>query len=252
MSIPHETLRDELPGYSLGTLEPPASARIERHLGECAECRQLLHEYEEVMRLLPLGLPRTEPSPAARRELFHRVRTDVATSKRQAAHGWWPRFRLHALTAAVVVLAVFGGALFWTQTDGDDSGDGDDAAAIVADLRTSPDTQIIPMLGSEAAPQAVAQLFFQPGETRAGLVVSGLPPLPDNRAYQLWFVHPNETRYDGGVFNVDSGGQAMVVIEAPADYAPGWRCGVTEEPAGGSDHPTGRNVMLGSYTDYEW
>ena len=76
------------------------------------------------------------------------------------------------------------------------------------------------MLGSEAAPQAVAQLFFQPGETQAGLVVSGLPPLPENRAYQLWFVHPDETRYDGGVFNVDAGGQAMVVIDAPCRLRP--------------------------------
>jgi hypothetical protein len=44
----------------------------------------------------------------------------------------------------------------------------------------------------------------------------------------------------------------MVVIEAPADYAPGWSCGVTEEPAGGSEQPTGQNVMRGNYTDYEW
>lgn len=249
MSIPHDILRDDLPAYALGTLDLPASARLERHLAECAECRLLLREYEEVMRLLPLGLPRTEPSPAARRELFNRVRTDEAASKRRDAGGWWPRVRLHALTAAIVVIAVLAGALFWNLSGGDDD---EDAAAIVEDLRKSPDTQIIPMLGSEAAPQAVAQLFFQPGETRAGLVVSGLPPLPDDRAYQLWFVHPDETRYDGGVFNVDAGGQAIVVIDAPADYAPGWRCGVTEEPAGGSDVPTGRNVMRGSYTDYEW
>lgn len=249
MSIPHDTLRDDLPGFALGTLEPPASTRVERHLGECADCRNLLRQYEEVMRLLPLGLPRSEPSQAARRELFQRIRTDETASKRRASHGWWPRIRLHALAAAMILVAVIAGALFLNLTGGDD---GEDAAAIVEGLRTSPDTQIIPMLGSDAAPQAVAQLLFQPGETRAGLVISGLPPLPDDRAYQLWFVQPDETRYNGGVFNVDSGGQAMIVIEAPADYAPGWRCGVTEEPAGGSDHPTGRNVMRGSYTDYEW
>jgi len=108
------------------------------------------------------------------------------------------------------------------------------------------------MRGSDAAPQAVAQLLFQPGDTRAGLVVSGLQPLPDERAYQLWFVRPDATRYDGGVFSVDSGGQAMVIIEAPADYAPGWNCGVTEEPAGGSEWPTGQNVLRGSYEDYDW
>jgi anti-sigma-K factor RskA len=249
MSIPHETLRDDLPAYALGTLEPAATARLGRHLDECAECRQLLREYEEVMRLLPLGLPQTQPSPAARRELFNRVRTDASVVRRRAATGWWPKMRVHILTAAAVVAVVLGSALFWTLSMDDD---GEDAAAIVEDLRADEDTQIISMLGSEAAPQAVAQLFFQPGETRAGLVVSGLPPLPVDRAYQLWFVHPDETRYDGGVFNVDASGQAIVAIDAPADYAPGWRCGVTEEPASGSDEPTGRSVMVGSYTDYEW
>jgi anti-sigma-K factor RskA len=249
MSIPHDTLRDDLPAYALGTLEPLATSRLERHLHECADCRQLLREYEEVMRLLPMGLPQTQPSPSARRELFNRVRTDEAASSRRSASGWWPRVRVHVLTAAAVVAVVLGSALFWTLTVDDD---GEDAAAIVAELREDDDTQIIPMLGSEAAPQAVAQLFFQPGETQAGLVVSGLPPLPEDRAYQLWFVRPDETRYDGGVFDVDAGGQAMVVIDAPADYAPGWRCGVTEEPAGGSDQPTGTNVMLGAYEEYEW
>ena len=249
MSIPHETFRDDLSAYALGTLEPQATARLERHLGECAECQQVLREYEEVMRLLPLGLPQTQPSPSARRELFNRVRTVETASRRRSAQGWWPRLRPLALTAVAIVAIVVGSALFWTLT-GDDNGE--DAAAIVEDLREDEDTQIVPMLGSEAAPQAVAQLFFQPGRTRAGLVVSGLPPLPADRAYQLWFVRPDETRYDGGVFTVDAGGQAMVVIDAPADYAPGWRCGVTEEPASGSTEPTGRNVMLGSYTDYEW
>lgn len=249
MSIPHETFRDDLSAYALGTLEPSATARLERHLGECAECRQLLREYEEVMRLLPLGLPLAEPSPSARRELFNRVRTDESATRRRRMSGWWPRVRVQVLAATAVVAIVLGSALFWMVSVDDD---GEDAAAIVEELRDDEDTQIIPMLGSEAAPQAVAQLFFQPGKTQAALVVSGLPPLPEDRAYQLWFVRPDETRYDGGVFSVDSSGQAMVVVDAPADYAPGWRCGVTEEPAGGSDAPTGRNVMIGSYTDYEW
>ncbi len=249
MSIPHETLQVDLPAYALGVLEPPATTRLERHLGECAECRRLLHEYEEVMRLLPLGLPQTQPSPTSRRELFDRVRIDETASRRRSAQRWWPRIRLHALTAMVVVAIVVGSALVWTLSD---EGDGEDAAAIVEDLREDEDTQIIPMLGSEAAPQAVAQLFFQPGRTRAGLVVSGLPPLPDDRDYQLWFVQPDEKRHDGGVFDVDAGGQAMVVVDAPADYAPGWRCGVTEEPAGGSEEPTGQNVMRGAYEEYEW
>ena len=218
MNTPHDDFQDNVPAYALGTLETPASAQLERHLGECAECRKALHDYQEVLRLLPLGLPIAEPSAGARHELLHRIRTDNGVSRSRSMRGWWPRVRLHALTAIVVVAIVAAGSIYWTASE---NNRGDDSAAIVNNLRSNPDTQIIPMLGSNSAPQAVAQLFFQPGKTRAGLVVSGLPPLEDDRAYQLWFVDPSEQRYDGGVFNVGSDGQAMVVIDAPAEYAPG-------------------------------
>jgi anti-sigma-K factor RskA len=249
MSIPHETFQDDLPAYALGVLEPELSVRMERHLSACDECRGRLREYEEVVRLLPLGLPRAEPSPSARRELFNRVRRDDATSSNAGWHNWWPRMRRHVLTAAAVVAIVFGAGLYWESTN--DSGS-NEAAETIADLRQDESTQIISMRGSENAPQAVAQLLFQPGQTRAGLVVSGLPPLPEDRAYQLWFVDPTKTRHNGGVFNVDDSGQAMVAIDAPADYSPGWQCGVTEEPASGSESPTGQNVLLGSYEEYDW
>lgn len=249
MNSPHDIFHDDLPSYALGTLDTPDSARLERHLQECADCRKALHDYQEVMRLLPFGLPVTEPSVTARQELFRRVRNDRTRERDRTWINWWPRVRLHAVTGIAVVAVVLSAALFWTTSDENEN---EDTAAIVNNLRTNPDTQIVPMLGSNAAPQAVAQLFFQPGKTRAGLVVSGLPPLSNDRAYQLWFVDPNESRYDGGVFTVDADGQAVVVIDAPAAYSHGWRCGVTEEPAGGSESPTGQNVMVGTYSDYEW
>lgn len=257
MTMPHDLLHDDLPAHALGTLDPPEAARLERHLAECAACRLLLREYEEVMSLLPLGLPLTEPPRAARRELLRRLRKDDASAMRRVADGWRHPVRPGSLAAAaalvavvaVVVLVAVAGTMYWSRSEGDDS---EDTATIVEELRQSPNTRIVSMLGSDAAPKAVAQLLFQPGETRAALVISGLPPLPSDRAYQLWFVAPNETRFNGGVFTVDSDGQAMVVIDAPVDYAPGWRCGVTEEPSGGSGQPTGQNVLRGAYTDRDW
>jgi len=248
MSIPHDAFQDDLAAFALGALDDEATARLKQHLSTCAECRERLHEYEEITRLLPLGLPRTEPSPTSRRELLARVRRVEKAERQGNTRGWWPKMRRHLLTAAAVVAIVFAAAIYWESTNDN----GIDAAETVAMLRDDADTEIVSMRGSPDAPQAVAQLFFQPGRTRAGLVVSGLPPLPDHMQYQLWFVDPDDTRYDGGMFDVDDSGQAMVVINAPADYSYGWRCGVTEEPAGGSDVPTGRNVLIGSYEEYEW
>ncbi|MGH9174587.1 MAG: anti-sigma factor [Vicinamibacterales bacterium] len=249
MSHSHDTFSDDLAAYALGSLEPEDAARLERHLRDCAGCRQALREYDEVMRLLPLGLPPAEPSPGARRELIHRLRVAHDAQRRDSPPGWWPRLRVQALTVVAVVAFVLAGAAVWSQFNRDN---GDDAAAIVENLRDEPDTRIVALRGSEAAPQAVGQLVFQPGESRAGLVVSGLPPLPGDRAYQLWFIQPDDSRIDGGVFSVDEAGKAIVVIDAPAAYDYGWSCGVTEEPAAGSPQPTGRNVLRGVYERYDW
>lgn len=247
MSDLHSTMRDDLPAYVLGSLDEETSARVEQHLQECDECQTLVYEYGEVLRLLPLGLPMAEPTRAARRELFNRLHRDSPDTKQRPATRWWPRLRLQALTAILVLGIVAAGAFFISQ-----GGDEPDAAAIVENLRASSETRIVPMSGSGAASGAVAQLLFQPGKTRAGLVVSGLPLLGPDRAYQLWFVTPEDQSIDGGVFNVGAGGQAMVVVNAPADYVSGWECGITEEPAGGSDRPTGEHILTGSYANDGW
>jgi anti-sigma-K factor RskA len=249
MNVPHERHEHDLAAYALGSLEPEETARLKRHLAECVACRGALREYEEVMRLLPLGLPRAEPSPMARRELFHRLRMDREDLAVRRRSGWWPRVRLQALTFGAALVLVLAGVIGWGLYHDDEPRD---AAAIVETMRDEPDTRIVAMRGSDAAPEGIGQLVFQPGETRAGLVVSGLPPQPQDRAYQLWFVRPDQTRVDGGVFRVDGDGKAIVVVTAPVEYAVGWGCGVTDEPSGGSAHPTGRNVLAGSYKDYDW
>jgi anti-sigma-K factor RskA len=123
----------------------------------------------------------------------------------------------------------------------------DDPAALLAELRHRPGVQMLVMVGSPNAPSAVGQIMLDPGDTRAAMLVSGLPPLRVDQAYQLWFVQPDETRISGAVFSVDSNGAAIVAVNAPPDFSRDWRCGVTEEPAGGSAAPTGRNVLIARY-----
>ncbi|NOK15186.1 anti-sigma factor family protein [Corallococcus exercitus] len=69
MSCEHE---EDLTAYVDGELPPPHRARVEAHLGTCAECQGT----ERLLRLTVARmaeLPDFTPSPSARRELLARV-----------------------------------------------------------------------------------------------------------------------------------------------------------------------------------
>jgi anti-sigma-K factor RskA len=247
----HESLRHDLPAYALGSLSVGEAAEVERHLDACEECRSALREYEEVMRLLPHALPIVEPSPSARAALLSRVQGNGQTGRRfprarRAATHWY------AFAAAAILLLATVTVAMWDQSGNDPA---ENPIGLVDDLRGRETVQMLAMTGSEHAPAAVGQIIVDPGDTRAALMVSGLPALPSGYEYQFWFVQPDNTRVSGGVFRVDANGSAIVAIDAPREFSRAWRCGVTEEPAGGSPAPTGRNVLSASYyepvdTDY--
>lgn len=242
----HDQIRSDLAGYALGALDDAGDARVTAHLAACAECRVLLREYEEVVRLLPLGLPATQPSPSARADLLRRARADRGPHATQPVLLWLDRRGRQLAAVAAILCLLLAGVLGWAVAR--DDGDPGTAAAIER-MKQQAGVRVFPMVGSEAAPAALGQLIVVPGERDAGLIVSGLPRLPEGYDYQFWFVMPDTRRISGGVFEVDATGEAIVTVNAPAEFSAGWRCGVTEEPDGGSPSPTGRNVLRAAYDD---
>jgi hypothetical protein len=151
------------------------------------------------------------------------------------------------LAAAAVLILVVGATLAWRVLPLRPGGDpGQPPAAVVAELRDRPGVRAVTLAGSPAAPGGSAKLLLPPDGTEAGLVVAGLPPLPADRSYQVWFARPDQTRVSGGTFGVDERGDAVALVAVPASLAEFGRVGVTEEPAGGSPTPTGTNVLGGA------
>lgn len=248
----HEQLRDDLAGYALGALDADADARVETHLRNCAECQQALSEYHDVLQLLPLGLPVTQPSPASRAALLSRTRSGATGDTRltiRPSVAWWSRVRF-VVAGFVAALLLFISVTAWQRSSEPETRD---TTAIVEQIRNDPDALVMPMAGSDAAPDARANLFIEPGDDNAALVVSGLPQPPDGREYQFWFIGPDSSRFSGGVFAVDRSGWTETLLTAPVAFSTGWSCGVSEEPIGGSSAPTGRNVLRAAYgTDYQY
>lgn len=109
--------------------------------------------------------------------------------------------------------------------------------------------QVALLKGLEGNPAARAKLLWNPGTKQGILWVSGLPPLPLEKSYELWaFV--GDRPLPAGTF--DARGDAATVIpisrQEPLDEAP-VKFAVSVEPKGGVASPTGAIVLVGEKFD---
>jgi len=108
-----------------------------------------------------------------------------------------------------------------------------------------PRVQVALLKGLETNPTAKAKLLWNPGTKEGILWVSGLPPLPLEKSYELWaFV--GDQPVAAGTFDARGDGTTVIPIskqenlgEAPVKFA------VSIEPKGGVPSPTGAIVLLG-------
>ena len=108
-----------------------------------------------------------------------------------------------------------------------------------------PRVQVALLKGLETNPTAKAKLLWNPGTKEGILWVSGLPPLPLEKSYELWaFV--GDQPVAAGTFDSRSDATTVIPIskqenlgEAPVKFA------VSIEPKGGVASPTGAIVLVG-------
>jgi hypothetical protein len=108
-----------------------------------------------------------------------------------------------------------------------------------------PRVQVALLKGLEANPNAKARLLWHPESKQGILWVSGLPPLPLEKSYELWaFV--GDQPVPAGTFDANADGATVIPIskqenlgEAPVKFA------VSVEPKGGVPSPTGAIVLVG-------
>jgi anti-sigma-K factor RskA len=88
--------------------------------------------------------------------------------------------------------------------------------------------------------EASATLVWSVEATTAALLVEGMGPAPFDKTYQLWYISEDGAR-PAGTFSVSPDGEAWRVLDG--DMAAGDTVGVTIEPRGGSDTPSGDPIM---------
>ncbi|MFB7664054.1 anti-sigma factor domain-containing protein [Kitasatospora sp. NPDC056138] len=231
--------------YAVHALDEPERKAFERHLAQCDACTQEVREFAAT--LARLGAAESVMPPP---ELRHRVMA-VLPSVRQLPplvsqdHGarhrqarlvrYWPKF---ALAASVALAAALGGVAVQQhdqarQAEVQASRLQEQLARLDA-LLTAPDSRT----ATGRAGSGVGTVVWSKKLGQAGFLAAGMPALPHGRTYQLWFDDAGTMRPAGLL----PAGDGSLVLTGAIDGAGG--IGVTVEPDGGSQHPTGRPVML--------
>ena len=217
----HEQFAEDLALYALGSLEDDAAGSLERHLEECAACRQELARLEGDMALLALTTAGPSPPQRARQRLLKAIGREprslrtVLTRRR-----WWTL----APVFASLVLAIFA-ILLWRES----ARQRDRMEALRADaartqatveeakhllaLLTDPSAMHVTLVAAQSKPQPAGKAIYMPGNGALVFMASNLAPLAPAKTYELWLVPMHgEKPMPAGMFKPDPQGNAMVMM----------------------------------------
>lgn len=244
MSLPEDCrrIRELIPGHALDALDPGEHSLVQQHLSSCPDCSQALAAQREVVEGLLHAPPPSRP-PAQLRERVLSALPDRAPARslvKPAARSW---LRWVGAAAAVGLLLVNTALLLELRG----------LRSQQSELQTMVDRNQMALAvqsypGSQAVEFQADEVFgtfvYDPGRSVSVLYAWGLQPLPEGRVYQAWFTDAEGQRVTGGVFAAqDPEAFTIVVLWAPTQIGDYQRVGVTVEPQGGSDAPSGSPVL---------
>ena len=257
--------------YAVDALDEGERALFEQHLGGCADCRAEVAELSATAhslsalteedpppglraavlsgisqvrplpplagddtRMPPSGLgaasrhPESEPTAGAAPEKEDEGPGATVIPFRRRASTWF------AAAAAAAVITV--GGLAWSPWS--DPADTSPVAQVVA----AEDAVRV----SRTQGPLTADLAYSRELGQAAISVAGLPPAPEGKDYQLWYVGTDEIARSAGLLTAGSDGRGELLLEGDANAAAA--VGMTLEPAGGSRQPTTEPIVVLSLT----
>jgi anti-sigma-K factor RskA len=239
--------RENLAAYALGTLDADGIPALESHLKSCQGCQSELADYQSVATGLLGSIPPQTPPSGLRRKLVaqlpsHRVRTPnlLATI--------FGRFSLGQVAAVMVVVTLLGLNLYSSiqirdlqQQQSALAGRlSNDQAAIA--MLAYPSTQALTVKAD--VQNLTGSMLVDKDKNTAVLVLWNLPKLEAGQTYQIWLIDSDGKRISGGLFvPADNQNYTTAAIQSPVSIGQFVGLGVTVEPWGGSDGPTGPRVL---------
>jgi anti-sigma-K factor RskA len=210
MSRSEEHLRDLLPAYALGALEPEERERVEAYLAQSAEARRELADLMDAAAALGAAFPQVPPPPALRERLLAQIRMERRQEPRPRDRaGLWP---VAFAVAASLVIVLGGLAYTWRLR------------LVALEERLARQEQVVALLTSPGVRAATLEgpasgrvrLIYDPRGRQGALLVSDLRDPGAGFVYQLWLIADGRAD-SAGVFRPAPG--RPLVLPLIADFA---------------------------------
>ncbi len=176
------------------------------------------------------GVPGAADAPSVTEEP-HTVDARAASARSGRAHAhararWFTRPATVLAAAAAAVALVVGGTVVTRSVVAEQQ-----LAAAVAEVADAPDAR---SATAEIATGGSATLYWSESLQRSALRMEGLDSLPDDKAYEFWYIDEAGEATPAGLLQA-SGDQRLVL---DGDLEPGVTVGISIEPESGSPAPT--------------
>ena len=241
----HTPFIENLPAYAIGALDAGDIPALEAHLKTCASCRTELAGYRIVSESMLTALPPKQPSAALRKRLQNRLPSAQKTSRPRLVWSMNPSMIGLAAMALLLIFNIFSFVQIQslqrqqTQT----TKQTENNQTILA-LLSYPGIQTLPI----NAENITGSLLLDKDRNMAALIVWNLPQLQVNQTYQAWLIDPQGNRTSAAVFHPGSNEPfTSISIISPTNLSNFTGIGVTVEPAGGSNQPTGSRIFKVDY-----
>jgi anti-sigma-K factor RskA len=230
---------DELKdAYVLGALPEEERRELEEYLAKHPERQAEVDELGAVAGLLALSPQEHEPSPELRSRIMEAVGAE-AVRPRADRWSWLTKVRellgvrnLALGAAALLVIGLFSWSMLLR-------GEVQDLQGRVQSLQSQPQEPRMVELASTQTDQGARAELLILHDDRAVLVAEDMPPVPEEKTYQIWVIE-NDVPKPSGLFEPRQ--DSVAVVERPLDGADAIT--VSVEPDGGSPEPTTDPVLV--------
>jgi anti-sigma-K factor RskA len=248
----HPQFEEDLALYAMGVLGEEDRLNLEHHLADCPSCRRELEALRGDSALLALSTGGPRPPQRSRERLMKAIAQEPRRVEARRSRPWWalvPAF-------AAGLLAVLAGWLL-TQNSSlkqqvqvlknrslKQQAELQRTREIVSTL-TATDAMTVTLVAAKTPPQPQGKVMYM--KDRGGLIflASNLPPVPSQKAYELWLIPVQGAPMPAGVFKPDTHGSATVLNPPLTPGVEAKAFAITVEPEAGSATPTMPIVMVG-------
>jgi anti-sigma-K factor RskA len=279
----HAELKDLLPLKALGRLNADEARAVDEHLGAgCDECARELASFTDALAAMAIAEAGDGPTDRIWSNLQARLdasRRAPADRRSQRDPMRRPRFAILTSAAAAALIAIVVSSIFFTQrlrritsdtsneiaaltervilVQRDLEATGDKLAALQTRLAQTTDltlaslgadARVAHLAGLAPALSAAGTVALNRAQGAAMLHVSGLPPAPDDRIYEVWWIGAKRGPLKAGLFEPLSQGATIVALDLPPRDEMVLASAVTLEPRGGVDKPTGTMYLKGDFS----